>query len=136
MSPLTEQSVLWELARRAREQSYSPYSRFAVGAAVETRQGQLFSGCNIENAAYGCCICAEQVAIAKAVSEGHRQLRQILVVGTPLAPPCGQCRQVISEFFDESGLIHACDAADRQIQRVWTLADLLPDRFRLRHDAD
>jgi cytidine deaminase len=122
---------LYDLAIEARQRSWSPYSGFAVGAAVETVDGTRFAGCNVENAAYGLSLCAEQVAIAKAVSEGHCQLRRVLVVARPLASPCGACRQVIGEFMAEDGLIYACEAGDFSCQKSWTLAELLPDRFRL-----
>ncbi|NCA98991.1 MAG: cytidine deaminase [Clostridia bacterium] len=88
------------LARQARQNAYVPYSKFPVGAAVETTDGQIFTGCNIENASYGATNCAERTAIFKAVSEGARQIRRLAVVCTDDEPcmPCGICRQVMAEF--------------------------------------
>lgn len=98
---------LYERAVRAREHSYAPYSKFHVGAALLTEAGQVFTGCNIENAAYGPSICAERTAIFKAVSEGERAFSAIAVAGGPegaehleFCPPCGVCRQVMAEFCD------------------------------------
>lgn len=97
---------LFEAAKSARELSYSPYSRHQVGAAILTSDGKVFTGCNIENSSYGGTICAERVAIQKAVSEGHRKIAQVMVVtdSTPPWPPCGMCRQVIAEFADGTRL--------------------------------
>ncbi len=131
MSDLTTRR-LFELACEARGKSHSPYSNFAVGAALETRCGRVFTGCNVENGAYGLCICAEQVAITKAVSEGYRDFARIAVVAEPRATPCGACRQVIGEFFEDEALIHAFAAEDFNYQITWTLRELLPDRFQLR----
>lgn len=96
---------LIQLALKARENAYAPYSHFAVGAAVLTKDGQVYTGCNIENASYGATNCAERTAIFKAVSEGHKEFVKIAVVGgklgekiTEFAYPCGVCRQVIAEF--------------------------------------
>ncbi len=110
--------------------SHSPYSHFAVGASLATQCGRVFTGCNVENGAYGLCICAEQVAITKAVSEGYREFASLAVVAEPRATPCGACRQVIGEFFPEDALIHAFAAEDFSNQITWTLRDLLPDRFQ------
>lgn len=91
---------LLKVALEARENAYIPYSHFAVGAAVRTEDGEIFSGCNIENASYGLTICAERNAIFSAVGKGHRKFKAICVVAdtpTPVAP-CGACRQVIGEF--------------------------------------
>jgi len=82
-------------AKEARELAYAPYSRYQVGAAVLTEDGQIFSGSNIENAAYPSSLCAERVAIFKAVSEGHRKLQAIAVVTKNGGSPCGGCRQVM-----------------------------------------
>lgn len=91
---------LVEAAEKARENSYAPYSKFRVGAAVETKAGKIYSGCNIENASYGITVCGERVAIWKALSEGEREFSQIAVVvdTEELTPPCGVCRQIIWEF--------------------------------------
>lgn len=89
-----------EAARRARENSFAPYSKFQVGAAIETAGGKIYRGCNVESASYGLTVCGERVAIWKAVSEGEREFKQIAVVvdTEELTPPCGACRQIIWEF--------------------------------------
>lgn len=96
---------LYELAAAAREHAYAPYSRFFVGAALLTDAGEVFSGCNIENAAFGPSVCAERTAIFKAVSTGQRRFSAIAIAGGPegagkleFCPPCGVCRQVMAEF--------------------------------------
>jgi cytidine deaminase len=93
-------SDLIAAARRAREHAHAPFSNFKVGAALETVEGQVITGCNIENATYGLTMCAERVAIFKALSEGHRTFRRIAIVAATDAPtpPCGACRQIIWEF--------------------------------------
>ncbi len=91
-------------AEQAMELAYAPYSGFKVGAALLTKNGKVFTGCNIENASFSPTICAERTAVAKAVSEGEREFAAIAVVGgkdgeiTGICPPCGVCRQVLSEF--------------------------------------
>ena len=99
--------ALYEEALEARKRSYSPYSRFAVGAALLTEEGKVYTGCNIENAAYGPSNCAERTAFFKAVSEGERRFSAIAIAGGPadsgelsFCPPCGVCRQVMQEFCD------------------------------------
>lgn len=91
---------LFDIARRSREISYSPYSGHKVGAAIRTSDGKLYGGCNVENSSYGATVCAERVAIQKAVSEGRTRVVEVMVVtdSTPPWPPCGMCRQVIAEF--------------------------------------
>lgn len=87
-------------AVRARENAQAPFSKFKVGAAVEDSQGRIYTGCNVENATYGLTICAERLAIFKALSEGARQFQRVAVVAdtTELTPPCGACRQILWEF--------------------------------------
>jgi cytidine deaminase len=87
-------------ARAARLQAHAPFSRFLVGAALETAGGLVITGCNVENATYGLTICAERVAVFKAISEGHRQFTRIAVVADTEepTPPCGACRQILWEF--------------------------------------
>jgi cytidine deaminase len=91
---------LIESAKNVREKAFAPYSNFKVGAAVQTKSGKIFTGCNIENASYGLTMCAERVAIFKAVSEGEKEFSRIAVVADTdeLTPPCGPCRQIIWEF--------------------------------------
>jgi cytidine deaminase len=93
-------AALVDAARRAREQAVAPFSRFKVGAALETAGGVVITGCNIENATYGLTVCAERVATFKALSEGHRQFTRIAIVADTEAPtpPCGACRQILWEF--------------------------------------
>ncbi len=121
---------LIECAIMARDFAYAPYSKFKVGAAVLTREGKIFSGCNVENASYGLTICAERVAIFKAVSEGYRSFRAIAVVGdTPsFVPPCGACRQVLREFSDDM-LIIMGNLKGEFVERK--LEELLPLAFGL-----
>ena len=95
-----ETQKLMDCAIKARENAYSPYSHFAVGAALLCEDGTLFEGCNIENASYGLTNCAERTAIFKAVSEGHTKFKALAVVANTEGPcaPCGACRQVMAEF--------------------------------------
>lgn len=115
-------------ARRAAKQSYSPYSKFRVGAAILTGRGKIYSGCNVENASYGLCNCAERTAIFTAAAAGEREVRAV-VVYTPtetVTAPCGACRQVINEFGPDAIVISVCDAKARLEA---TAEDLLPDAF-------
>jgi cytidine deaminase len=91
---------LVDAAKVARDCSLSPFSNFCVGAAVETEEGLIYTGCNIESASFGLTVCAERVAIWKALSEGERKFKRIAIVGDtePLTPPCGTCRQIIWEW--------------------------------------
>ena len=101
--------ALVEAARRARERAIAPYSQFLVGAALETVDGTIITGCNIENASYGLTVCAERVALLKALSEGHRSFTRIVVVAdTPSpTPPCGPCRQLLWEYCGDIPVIMA-----------------------------
>lgn len=96
-------------ARTAREKAHAPFSQFRVGAAVHAKSGRIFAGCNVENASYGLTICAERVAIFKAISEGEREFNAIAVVtdADTLTPPCGACRQIIWEFCGDVPVILA-----------------------------
>jgi cytidine deaminase len=119
---------LAQAARAAVRSAYAPYSRFRVGAAVLTGSGRIFSGCNVENASYGLCNCAERTAIFAAAAAGERRLRAV-VVYTPTAQPtlpCGACRQVINEFGPQATVISLC----RTSAHVETTLDqLLPEAF-------
>ena len=97
---MSEHDTLIAAARAARENAHAPYSNFRVGAALRARSGRIFTGCNVENATYGLTVCAERVAIFKAISEGERGFDAIAVVTDTavLTPPCGACRQIIWEF--------------------------------------
>ena len=114
-------------ASDARQRAYAPYSGFEVGAAVLSKSGEIFSGCNIENASYGLTICAERVAMATAVAAGYRDFAAIAVATSGGASPCGSCRQFLAEFCDDLPilLVNADDATVEETQ----LTDLLPRRF-------
>ena len=115
-------------ARRARRRSLSRFSGFAVGAALETRAGAIVTGCNIENATYGLTMCAERVALFKALSDGHRAFRRIAIVADTASPtpPCGACRQLLWEFGGDLEVI----MADLQRERARApLRELLPLPF-------
>ncbi len=118
--------ALIEQAKQARSRAYAPYSHYHVGAAVLTEDGRVFTGCNVENAVYPLGLCAERVAIFKAVSEGYRKFRAIAVVTRNGGSPCGSCRQVMHEFAPEMVVFIADDAG--RVRRT-TVADLLPDSF-------
>ncbi len=119
--------ALVALATNARQSAYAPYSQFPVGAAVLTESGTIFTGANVENASFGLTICAERAAIFAAASAGERRIRTVAVVtgAADPTPPCGACRQVISEFGPETLII--CDA--NGIRRRWLLSELLPYPF-------
>lgn len=119
-------------ARAARKNAYVPYSHYAVGAAVRTKSGRVYSGCNVENAAYPTGLCAERVAIFKAVSEGERRLVALAVVTSNAGSPCGACRQAFSEFAgDDAVIVLATARGNRQIK--FTMEQILPDRFGPEH---
>jgi len=119
--------ALLEAARAVQQHAHAPYSGFRVGAALETEDGQVFVGCNVENASYGLTICAERSALVSAVAAGHRRIRRIMDVSDsdPPASHCGACRQMLSEF----GLALRVDAVGPGQALQWTLAELLPDAF-------
>jgi cytidine deaminase len=126
-------AVRAELVRRAlavRQRAYAPYSHFHVGAAVLTASGTIYEGCNVENASYGLCICAERSAIAAAIAAGQRDLLAIAVVGGTDSPatPCGACRQVMVEFAPNM-LVLMASPADPDHPQSTTAADLLPGYF-------
>ena len=100
MSNALDDARLWQAARMAREHAHAPFSGFKVGAALELRGGEIIGGCNVENATYGLTLCAERVAIFKAISEGKREFARLCVVTDADRPtsPCGACRQIIWEF--------------------------------------
>lgn len=126
--PSATRRRLEQSARRAARAAYAPYSNFTVGAAVLAGSGRLYAGCNVENAAYSLCHCAERTAIFTAVAAGEQAIRAVAVY-TPTAtatPPCGACRQVINEFGPDALVISVCDSADR-IET--SLSALLPAAF-------
>jgi cytidine deaminase len=117
------------LAQQARERAYAPYSNFPVGAALVARSGRVFTGCNVENAAYPLTTCAERTAVAKAVSEGVREFDAIAVVTATGATPCGSCRQILREFSGQDGNLRVIVADTLGNVRTFTIAELLPEGF-------
>ena len=126
MSEDTEPLI--EAAKRARLQSVAPFSNFLVGAAVRTADGKVYTGCNVESASYGLTVCAERVAIWKALSEGERQFTDLAVVADTetLTPPCGTCRQIIWEFARNANIVFANLAGKSE---EFHMVDLLPNAF-------
>lgn len=124
-----EDQELIELARKAREFSYSPYSNFKVGAALITHEGKVYSGCNIENASFGITNCAERTAIFKAVSEGAREIDTIAIIADSDGPcsPCGACRQAMAEFKVKRVIMANLKGEVKAV----SLAELLPYSFAL-----
>ena len=131
MTTSTDYEPLVQAALKARGAAYAPYSKFRVGAALQTADGQVFTGCNVENAAYSPSICAERVAVAKAVEAGARNFVAIAIATAtnPPATPCGVCRQVLREFTRELTVICVNPSGDRR--ELW-LSDLLPHSFSKR----
>jgi cytidine deaminase len=122
-----EKQSLIDLANMARQRAYAPYSNYPVGAALRTKTGRLYTGVNIENAAYPQTMCAERVAIFKAVSEGEKEFEVITVVTDNGGSPCGGCRQVMAEFGLETIVILA-DGTGKLVKET-TVKELLPDAF-------
>ena len=122
---------LIEAAKEARLQSVAPFSDFKVGAALRTDSGKVYTGCNVESASYGLTVCAERVAIWKALSEGERHFTELAVVADTdtLTPPCGTCRQIIWEFARDSKIVFANLDGRNQ---VFNIRQLLPDAFDAR----
>ena len=118
-------------ARRARAHAVAPFSKFKVGAALETSDGTIVTGCNVENATYGLAVCAERVAMFKALSEGHRRFARIAIVADTKdpTPPCGACRQVLWEY---GGDLEVCLASLTDEKGTYRLKDLLPLPFDAR----
>ena len=119
---------LVKAATEVRERAYAPYSNFKVGAAVRTKEGKIYTGCNVESASYGLTVCAERVAIWKAVSEGEKEFEQVAVVADTeeLTPPCGVCRQIIWEF---GGDIPITFANLKGRMETVKMSELLPRAF-------
>ena len=123
--------ALIELALAAKEQAYVPFSHFHVGAALETADGRVYTGCNIENSSFGATNCAERTAIFKAVSDGVREVRQLAIVSDDenYCSPCGICRQVMAEFAAPGFLVHL--ARPDGEYKSFTMREILPEAFRL-----
>jgi len=119
--------ALLDAAWKARENARCEFSGFAVGAAIETEDGRIYSGCNIENVSYGLTVCAERVAVWKALSEGVRRFARIAIVTSAerFTPPCGACRQILWEFCGDI----AVTSANAKGAKTWQMRELLPDAF-------
>lgn len=130
--PISEQerNNLCQVAIDAMWEAYAPYSHYGVGAAVLTQSGQVFAGCNVENASYGLTMCAERVAVGKAVSEGARKLVAVAVATRDGGSPCGACRQVLAEFADGFLDVFLINPQGQLLAHL-TLDELLPHRFSL-----
>ncbi len=126
---------LREASRRVRQNAWAPYSKYLVGAAVQTSCGKIFTGCNVENASYGLTICAERVAICSAVAQGYRKFAAVSVSLTGIPVPCGACRQFLVEFNPE--MIVLLDDINSPVDAepdFLPMSELLPRAFRLEHD--
>ena len=122
-----EKQALIDLANTARQSAYVPYSNYAVGSALRTKTGRIFTGVNIENAAYPQTMCAERVAVFKAVSEGEKEFEAISVVTENGGSPCGGCRQVLAEFGLDTLVLIA--NRDGKLLKALTVKELLPEAF-------
>ncbi|MBO7401430.1 MAG: cytidine deaminase [Lachnospiraceae bacterium] len=129
-----DRTALLNEAKKAMGFAYTPYSHHKVGAALLTADGKVYSGCNVENAAYGPCICAERTAIVKAVSEGNTKFKAIAIVGgmqgvlRSFCTPCGVCRQVMREFVTPKDFEIYVENGEGE-QKTFTLEELLPESF-------
>ena len=126
-----ERQSLIDLANEARRRAYAPYSNYAVGAALRTKTGRIYTGVNIENAAYPTGICAERVAVFKAVSDGEHDFEVVAVVTDNGGSPCGSCRQVLAEFGLDT-LVLIADGKGKLVKET-TVKGLLPEAFQPRH---
>lgn len=129
---MDENRRLYEIALKAKELAYAPYSGFKVGAAVLADDGTVYTGCNIENSSYGATVCAERTAIFKAVSEGRINIVKLAIASDTLdiTYPCGICRQVISEFMPQGEII----TGNNEGIKVFKVSELMPYRFVLNKD--
>ncbi len=125
---MTDQELVAQ-AILARRNAYAPYSRFAVGAALVTRTGKIYHGCNVENAVYSLGLCAERVAVFKAVSDGEAEFEVVAVATETGATPCGACRQVLREFGGRNGDLRVLVARLDGSFQAFTIAELLPEAF-------
>jgi len=122
-----------DLAKTVLKNAYAPYSHFHVGCAIKTDKGNLYTGCNIENASYGLTLCAEASAIAAMVTAGENKIQEIVVIssGTEICTPCGACRQRLFEFSSRDTKIYMYSASDKKLEA--NLFDLLPHTFSANH---
>lgn len=127
--PTTSLNTMLETAKKVMQHSYSPYSQYRVGACLKCEDDQLFSGTNVENAAYGLAICGEASAISAMASAGYRKIQEIVIIGSgaELCTPCGACRQRINEFASPDTLVHLANADG--IQKTLKVSELLPYAF-------
>jgi cytidine deaminase len=123
-----DQKELVQRALHARALAYAPYSQYPVGAALLGKSGRIYTGCNVENSSYGLTVCAERVAIYKAVSEGETEFDAIAVVTSNGGTPCGACRQVLFEFTKPDAPVIVADA-EGQVHKVYRIGELLADGF-------
>ena len=123
------QARLMRAARAAAKNAYAPFSKLKIGAAVLTAKGRIFSGCNVENSSFGLTVCAERVAIFRAVSAGEREIKAVLVYADTAkpTPPCGACLQVINEFSENPEIV----LSNGRSTKTYRLRELLPLGFRL-----
>ncbi len=129
MSDITNEELI-RIANEAKEFAYSPFSNFKVGAALLGKSGKVYTGCNVENSAYGATNCAERTAIFKAVSEGEREFDKIAIMSSSgdFTSPCGTCRQVIFEFMQKGEIILGTEKGEI---KVYSVEEMLPEGFRL-----
>lgn len=120
---MSQHDVLISAARTARENAHAPYSNFRVGAALRAKSGRIFTGCNVENSTYGLTLCAERVAVFKAISEGERGFDSVAVVTDTdsLTPPCGACRQILWEFCGDAEVVLANLKGKVEVHRMSAL---------------
>jgi cytidine deaminase len=123
---------LVQKAKEVRKYAYAPYSGVKIGAAISTKSGKIFTGCNVENASFGLTICAERVAITKAVSEGECDFEHLVIVSDDFAYPCGACRQVLSEFVKDIMITLVNKKGET---KETTLKKLLPFPFYISHSS-
>jgi cytidine deaminase len=137
MSTQPVSTALLELARATRDKAYAPYSNFHVGAALQTRDGRQFPGCNVENAAYGLCNCAERTALFSAIAAGCKpgDFSAMAVIADTPEPvtPCGSCRQALAELCDSAMPVLLANL--NGATRLTTVAELLPNGFQLKHSG-
>ena len=120
---------LYEIALKARENAYAPYSKFKVGAVILSKNNKVFCGCNVENASYPCGTCAEAGAISAMIAGGEKAIKEILIVAdTKRILPCGNCLQKIAEFADETTIVHSADINGNI--KTFKLKELLPQNFK------